>query len=228
MTEPLGRREANKQATRTALRSAAKELFASQGYERTTIRDIARQAKVTERTFYRYFDGKEDLVADEFRSWMLMLTEAILTRPADEPALIAVQQALLAVAHQAGVSAGLGPLWVESASPPAAILRRSTARPLLRLEETIASALLARPRPGADGDSYGDSARPDYDYEAHVIARTCVAAVRSAIIQLRTQLAASATAPQAASAASDLGNLVARAFAIISAASRELSPYRAP
>ena len=57
MAEPTGRREANKQATRAALRSAAKQLFASQGFERTTVRDIARLANVTERTFYRYFDG---------------------------------------------------------------------------------------------------------------------------------------------------------------------------
>ncbi len=101
MAAPSGRREANKQATRAALRTAAKQLFAGQGYEQTTIRDIAQLANVTERTFYRYFDGKEDLVADEFRSWLAMLKDAILGRPPDEPPLTAVRRALLSVAQQA-------------------------------------------------------------------------------------------------------------------------------
>ena len=226
MAEPAGRREANKQATRAALRSAAKQLFASQGYERTTVRDIAQLANVTERTFYRYFDGKEDLVADEFRTWLSMLKDAIMSRPADEPALAAVQGALVSVATQTAVSAAPGPLWLVSASPPAARLWRSTARPLVRVEETIASALLARPLPFSDAD--GDLSGPDYDFEAHVIARICVAAMRSAIIELRGRLASSGTAPQAASAAHDLQDLLARAFAIIATAAAELSPHRAP
>ena len=117
MAEPIGRREANKQATRAGLRSAAKQLFASQGYERTTVRDIAQLANVTERTFYRYFDGKEDLVADEFRSWLGMLKDAIVARPAAEPALTAVRRALQSVARQAGLSAPPGPLWLVSAWP---------------------------------------------------------------------------------------------------------------
>ncbi len=237
MAEPAGRREANKQATRAALRSAANQLFASEGFERTTVRDIAKLANVTERTFYRYFDGKEDLVADEFQSWLSMLKDEILARPADEPPLAAVRQALLSFARQVAVSAAPGPLWLVSGSPPAARLRRSTARPLVRLENAVASALLARPQPdgtdadgnadadsdrGSGGDSDRGSDAPDHDYEAHVIARVCVAALRSAIIELRGQRAARAAAPQGATAAGELEDLLARAFAIISAASREL------
>ena len=238
MATPTGRREANKQATRTALRSAAKQLFASQGYERTTVRDIAQLANVTERTFYRYFDGKDDLVADEFRSWLSMLKDSILSRPAAEPALTAVQRALLSVVKQAAVPGAPGPLWLASSAPPAARLWRSTTRPLVRLEDTIASALLARPLPsadpdgdadgpddgpvGPDGDADGPDGGPDHDFEAHVIARICVAAMRSAIIQLRGQLAGSESTPGAAGAASDLEDLLTRAFAIISAAGRKL------
>ena len=224
MATPTGRREANKQATRTALRSAAKQLFASQGYERTTVRDIAQLANVTERTFYRYFDGKDDLVADEFRSWLSMLKDSILSRPAAEPALTAVQRALLSVVKQAAVPGAPGPLWLASSAPPAARLWRSTTRPLVRLEDTIASALLARPLPSADpdGDADGPDDGPDHDFEAHVIARICVAAMRSAIIQLRGQLAGSESTPGAAGAASDLEDLLTRAFAIISAAGRKL------
>ncbi len=246
MAAPTGRREANKQATRAGLRSAAKQLFASQGYERTTVRDIAQLANVTERTFYRYFDGKEDLVADEFRSWLGMLKEAILARPAAEPALTAVQRALQSVSRQAGSSVAPGPLWLVSPSQPAARPLRSTARPLVRLEDAIAAALLARQQPGTPPGA--DTADRDYEFEAHVVARICVAALRSAIIQLRGQLASettpeaarratAATAPAAAGtvraesavrAESDLEDLLARAFAIISAAGQEPSRDRDP
>jgi AcrR family transcriptional regulator len=235
MAEPTGRREANKQATRAALRSAARQLFASQGFERTTVRDIARLANVTERTFYRYFDGKEDLVADDYQTFLAMLKDAILARPADEPALLAVQCAARSLAQQTAISAVLGPLWIVSSATPAARLRRSTARPLVRLEDAIASALLARPLPGseADGDS-GDSATsagssgPDDEFEARVISRICVAAMRSAIIELRGRLAAGGSAQHAASAANELEDLLGRAFAIVAAAGRELSPDAAP
>jgi AcrR family transcriptional regulator len=259
MAEPTGRREANKQATRAALRSAARQLFASQGFERTTVRDIARLANVTERTFYRYFDGKEDLVADDYQTFLAMLKDAILARPADEPALLAVQCAARSLAQQTAISAVLGPLWIVSSATPAARLRRSTARPLVRLEDAIASALLARPLPGseADGDS-GDSVAsggsttsadsvtsggsttsadsatsagssgPDDEFEARVISRICVAAMRSAIIELRGRLAAGGSAQHAASAAIELEDLLGRAFAIVAAAGRELSPDAAP
>jgi AcrR family transcriptional regulator len=271
MAEPTGRREANKQATRAALRSAARQLFASQGFERTTVRDIARLANVTERTFYRYFDGKEDLVADDYQTFLAMLKDAILARPADEPALLAVQCAVRSLAQQAAISAVPGPLWLVSSATPAARLRRSTARPLVRLEDAIASALLSRPLPGseADGDS-GDSvasggsttsadsvtsgasttsadsatsgtsttsadsatsvgsSAPDDEFEARVISRICVAAMRSAIIELRGRLAAGGSAQHAASAPNDLEDLLGRAFAIVAAAGRELTSDAAP
>lgn len=121
---------------------------------------------------------------------------------------------------------------------------RSTGRPLVRLEDTIAAALLARQQPGEPAGA--DTPDRDYEFEAHVIARICVAALRSAIIELRGQLAiettpkaaaavgaGAASAPGAATAtgavgaesavraASDLEDLLARAFAIISAASEK-------
>lgn len=253
MAEPTGRREANKQATRAALRSAAKQLFAGQGFERTTVRDIAGLANVTERTFYRYFDGKEDLVADEYQAFLAMLKDAILSRPADEPALTAVQCAVRSLAQKAAISAEPGPLWLVGSARPQARLWRSTARPLVRLEDAIASALLARQLPGSDADSdsggpatshdpaasanpttsvdpaashdpttSGGAYGPDDEFEARVIARICVAAMRSAIIELRARLAADDTATQPVSAAAGLEDLLARAFAMISAAGREV------
>ena len=92
----MGRREANKQATRAALTAAAKRLFAERGYEATTVADIASAANVTHRTFYRYFDGKEDLIAGEWRAWLAVLQEAITARPPAEPPLTALRHAMAA------------------------------------------------------------------------------------------------------------------------------------
>ncbi|GAB3363434.1 TetR family transcriptional regulator [Amycolatopsis echigonensis] len=54
---PAGRRQ-----LRRALATAAVDLFAANGYEATTIDDIAAAAGVGRRTFFRYFDSKDDVL----------------------------------------------------------------------------------------------------------------------------------------------------------------------
>ncbi len=54
---PAGRRQ-----LRRALASAAVDLFAANGYEATTVDDIAAAAGVGRRTFFRYFDAKDDVL----------------------------------------------------------------------------------------------------------------------------------------------------------------------
>ena len=53
------RREKHKSRTRQALRQAALELFAAQGFDTTTTEEIAERAGVSVRTFFRYFPTKE-------------------------------------------------------------------------------------------------------------------------------------------------------------------------
>ncbi|MBB4684244.1 TetR family transcriptional regulator [Amycolatopsis jiangsuensis] len=54
---PAGRRQ-----LRRALASAAVDLFAANGYEATTVDDIAAAAGVGRRTFFRYFDSKDEVL----------------------------------------------------------------------------------------------------------------------------------------------------------------------
>jgi len=77
MTVTTGRREANKRATRQALQQAADRLFAEQGYAQTTVRDIAEAAGVTERTFFLYFGGKEELIIDDALDWLPLLKDHV-------------------------------------------------------------------------------------------------------------------------------------------------------
>ena len=54
---------AKSQRTRAAILQAAQELFATQGYERTTVRDVAARAAIDPAMVMRYFGSKEGLVA---------------------------------------------------------------------------------------------------------------------------------------------------------------------
>ena len=49
--------------TRAAILAAARELFAAQGYERTTVRDVAAKAEIDPAMVIRYFGSKDGLFA---------------------------------------------------------------------------------------------------------------------------------------------------------------------
>src|SRR5215472_16662896 len=57
-----GLRERKKAKTRAAIQRRALRLFREQGYEATTVEQIAEAAEVSPSTFYRYFPTKEDVV----------------------------------------------------------------------------------------------------------------------------------------------------------------------
>jgi len=200
MTEPEGRREASKRATRAAILAAAKEMFADRGFEATTVRDIARAAGVTERTFYRYFDGKEGLIAGEFLAWLAVLRQAIVGRPPAEPPVTAIRRAAVSLGERVTTGSGPVPLWLFSDGPPVTGLRRFALRPLLQLESAITDAIIERTGTGAD---------PESTFRAKVISRAAVSALRTALIQRRETTAAGGTAEK-------LPDLVDAAFAILS------------
>ncbi len=65
MTSSL--RGAKKEATRAKLIEEAHQLFVTKGYSETNIREIALAAGVSERTFYRYFETKDELLFPKLR-----------------------------------------------------------------------------------------------------------------------------------------------------------------
>ena len=88
-------RERKKQRTRDALLRAAVELFTTRGYERTTVDDIAEAVDVSQRTFFRYFAGKEEAALALQELVVTRFVEAVRERPAREAPMEALKQAVL-------------------------------------------------------------------------------------------------------------------------------------
>lgn len=205
MGEAPGRREEHKQATRAALQQAARTLFAEHGFQATTVREIADAAGVTERTFYRYYEGKQDLLAEEALGWVETLSAAIRSRPAREPPLVAVHRALAALLPEIAAESGTRSWLLADGQRPLATLRNSTPRPLLKLENAIAAALIARGQ--ADARTSVDSRS---EFRAQVHARVAVAALRSVVLRHRELRGRGSRVPS-------VGRLLEQAFAALDA-----------
>lgn len=87
-------RERKQRLLRLELGEVALRLFIQQGFEETTIEDIVEAAGISRRTFFRYFETKEDVVLWRLRYSSEQLGEALKARPAEEPPLLAVRHAL--------------------------------------------------------------------------------------------------------------------------------------
>lgn len=72
--------------TRARLLAAALDLFARQGYDRTTVAEIAAAAGVTEMTFYRHFGSKDQLLLED--PYDPLIAGAIAHQPIDLPPLL--------------------------------------------------------------------------------------------------------------------------------------------
>ncbi|MEU4515179.1 TetR family transcriptional regulator [Nonomuraea wenchangensis] len=132
----MGRWEPN---ARGRLEEAALELYGERGYEQTTVAEIARRAGLTERTFFRHFADKREVLFGGGTLLEERLTAAVAAAPDSAGPLEAVAAALDAV----------GPLFQErherSRKRQAIILAHTE----LRERELIKLATLARALAGA-------------------------------------------------------------------------------
>jgi AcrR family transcriptional regulator len=93
--EPLGLRERKKARTRATIRREALRLFREQGYQATTVEQIAAAAEVSPSTFFRYFPTKEDVVLQDDMEPLLI--EALEHQPPEMGMVAAIRAAMRSV-----------------------------------------------------------------------------------------------------------------------------------
>ena len=79
--------------------TAAIELFDQQGYEATTVAEIAERAGLTKRTFFRYFSDKREVLFTGSHELERLWLEGVAAAPADATALGVVTAGLDPVAE---------------------------------------------------------------------------------------------------------------------------------
>ncbi len=110
-----GLRERKKRKTRESIQREAMRLFQKQGYEETTIEQIAAAVEVSPSTFFNYFPTKEDVVL--YDAYDPMIAALLSGRPADEPLSAAVRAVLESMAdvfdRDREVILARAKLWIE-------------------------------------------------------------------------------------------------------------------
>lgn len=139
--EDRGRREQKREETRQRLAQAAQRLFVKQGFDATTVDEIAAAADVSRRTFFHYFESKEDVVLARHEDFERALLAVVRAASPDEPVLDVAERAVVA-------AAGLFDLKeahiIEQLQRDEPALRMRAQGKYERIERAIASALAER------------------------------------------------------------------------------------
>lgn len=123
---------------------AAVDLFTEQGYDDTTVIQIAERAGVTKSTFFRYFADKRELLVAGQQTLSRLLAEGIAQAPADAGPLDAVAAGLERAASGMGpMTRELGPR-LKAAVAASAELQERDALKSVGLAAAMTEALLAR------------------------------------------------------------------------------------
>jgi AcrR family transcriptional regulator len=79
---------------RERLQAAALELFATQGFEQTTAAQIAQSVGLTERTFFRHFSDKREVLFYGQQQFLQAFVDGVNAAPSDAPPLEVIASAL--------------------------------------------------------------------------------------------------------------------------------------
>ena len=166
-----GLRERKKAKTRQALEDAALDLFASKGFDATTVDEIAAACDVSRRTFFRYYASKEEVLSGDHEDEEAAVFEFISARPASEPALTSLRAALGAMADQLATDRErlLAKMQIIGQTPS---LESTALQHASEKVDRIVEALVAR--------SEGDPA-PDDVFRMRMVTQAAIGALRAAI-----------------------------------------------
>lgn len=142
MTEPPGRRERKKAATRQKIADTALRLFLERGYEAVGIREVAAEADVAVTTLFSHFPSKEALVFGQDAAFEKGLTQAVTDRAPHEPLIPALRREIHAMVRHCTAD-GVAAIWRMIDETPA--LREYEDSMRLRHAESLATAIAADP-----------------------------------------------------------------------------------
>jgi TetR/AcrR family transcriptional regulator, regulator of mycofactocin system len=120
----------------------ALELFDARGFSAVTVEDVAAEAQISIRTFYRYFASKEDLLLVTIHRRAAAVALALAARPLGEPPLHSVRLAVeTAVSAEDPVSVKR---WITVVANAPGVLRTIMGANILEMNMTIAEFLASR------------------------------------------------------------------------------------
>ncbi|WP_043660302.1 mycofactocin system transcriptional regulator [Thermocrispum municipale] len=91
-----GARRGRRPATsRAELERVAFDLFSTRGFDATTIDDIAAAANIGRRTFFRYFDSKNDVVWGNFTEQLESMRSRFAECPPEQPLMEAIRDVVV-------------------------------------------------------------------------------------------------------------------------------------
>lgn len=136
-------KDQKQEVVREALYDAAINIFASNGFDETTVEEVAQAAGVSRRTFFRYFDSKDDLLAYAVVNYTKALAGALDACPAGYTPLQALHETVLAGMRYA-TAAEFRTRQVITISSRSASARQAYQSRMMDVEETLARAFAAR------------------------------------------------------------------------------------
>lgn len=138
----LQARKRRSESMLSGIAAVALDLFEERGFAAVTVEDIAADAGISVRTFYRYFPAKEDVLLVMIRQRASALAQALNARPSDENPLhslhVAVEAAISSEDHSSIKQ------WITVVAATPNILRTVMGANILELNSTIAEFLGSR------------------------------------------------------------------------------------
>ena len=143
MNKPPSLRERTRRAVHAEITATALRLFQEHGFEATTVDQIATAAGISRRSFFHYFASKEDLVMGDTVALGATVRDALVARPADEPAWPAIRAAFMVLVPADGgdMAAELALARIHHEAPS---LRASLLEKHLRWQELLAPDIQRR------------------------------------------------------------------------------------
>jgi len=154
-------RTVRSERTRDALRKAALVRFLAHGVDETSAEQIAADAGVSLRTFYRHFGSKHDLLFADWDAGLQWFRSALAARPTGEPLIESVQAAIFAFPYDVDAVTQIAAMRAEELDATRIV------RHMRQVEQAFADAI---------ADHLGRRASPIADTLAIAVTARCIAA----------------------------------------------------